>query len=227
MSLPRQGLRGLVALLALASPGSALAAEPAAEPPAPGAAPTAAPAVEPIAPVAPVAAPAVAPPPPAVESTPPPSPRTWRAAVRLEYGTLRKPSDCQNYCEDAYGPALAVSVGWMMMPRLAVLLEGWLFQRDALAAFAGAQYWLGEEGGWVRAGVGVMDTQHQNSDGGSGAGTGPALSLAAGVRLTRFGDVSASSSLRNVSTELAVRFAAVTHDAGTVTALTLGYGIAW
>lgn len=148
----------------------------------------------------------------------PPRVRPWRAAVRVEYGTLRKPSDCPNYCNDAYGPALAASVGWMLMPRLAAIFEGWLFQRDAKAAFTGAQYWLGEEEGWVRASVGVMQTRHHNADGGPGDGTGPALSLGAGVRLTSFG---------SFSTELSVRFAAVAHDVGTVSSFTLGYGIAW
>lgn len=234
MSLPREGLRGLAALLALAHSGSALADEPAAaaaaEQPAPAAAPTAPPVAEPVVAPVPVAAPVVAPAPvaapvvapvapsPAVESMPPTSQRTWRAAVRLEYGTLRKPSDCPNYCDDAYGPALSLSAGWMMSPQLAVVLEGWLFERDALAVLAGAQYWLGEEDGWVRASVGVMNTRHHNADGGPGGGTGPALNLGAGVRLSRF---------NNFSTELAVRFAVVTHDVGTVSAFTLGYGLAW
>jgi hypothetical protein len=147
------------------------------------------------------------------------APRTWRAALSLEYGMLDNPSECPGYCQTAYGPALAISGGYMLTPRMAVVGEGWIFQRDALAGLAGAQLWLGDdEEGWVRGSAGIMSTKHHNADGGGGDGTGPALSLGGGARLSCFDDF---------STELSARLTAVFHELGYVTSFTVGYGLAW
>jgi hypothetical protein len=145
------------------------------------------------------------------------APSPWRGGISLEFGTLRRPSLCPGYCQDAYGPAVGVSAGRVLLPELAVVVEGWLFERDARAALAGAQWWLAGRG-WLRGSAGVMSTSHHNADGGEGAGTGPAISLGAGARLACFGEV---------STELSLRATAVVHDTGRVTSLTVGYGLAW
>lgn len=146
----------------------------------------------------------------------PEAPR-WRGGLSLEFGTLTRPSECPGYCENAYGPALGLVVGRALRPRLTLLLEGWLFQREALALAAGVQQALGSRA-WVRGSAGVMSTSHHNSDGGPGAGVGPALGVSGGVRLAE---------LRGVSTELLVRATAVVHEVGRVTSLSVGYGLAW
>lgn len=158
------------------------------------------------------------PPAAAADEVPTGAPRTWRASMSVEYGTLRRPSECLGYCQNAYGPALGVAAGHMMSPRLALVAEGWLFQRDALGGFIGAQLWLGEGAAWLRGSGGIMSTSHHNADGGPGGGTGPALSASGGVTLSCFGDF---------SSELSARLAAVEHDLGLVTSFTVGYGIAW
>lgn len=156
--------------------------------------------------------------PAAADAVPASAARTWRASMSVEYGTLRRPTDCPNYCQDAYGPALGLTAGHMMSPRLALVGEGWLFQRDALGGFVGAQLWLDEGAAWLRGSGGIMSTAHHNADGGPGSGTGPAISASGGVTLSCFGEI---------SSELSARVAAVAHDVGLVTSFTVGYGIAW
>ncbi len=143
--------------------------------------------------------------------------RRWRGGLSLEFGTLTRPSGCPGYCQDAYGPALGVAIGRALRPTLTVLLEGWLFQREALALAAGVQHALGGRA-WVRGSAGVMSTVHHNADGGDGEGVGPALSVSGGVRLAELG---------GVSTELLMRATAVVHEVGHVTSLSVGYGLAW
>ncbi len=145
------------------------------------------------------------------------SPQRWHAAMSVEFGTLRRPSDCPNYCDHAYGPALGGSGGYRVSSRHVVVAEGWLFQRDALALLGGMQLLLGERA-WLRGSAGVMATSHHNADGGSGSGVGPAVSLGAGVRLARYD---------RVATEVSARATLVAHEVGIVTSWTVGYGIAW
>lgn len=110
-----------------------------------------------------------------------------------------------------------MAVGRALRPTLAVIVEGWLFQREALALAAGVQQALGGRA-WVRGSAGVMSTKHHNADGGPGDGVGPALSVSGGLSLAE---------LRGVSTELLVRATAVVHQEGRVTSLSVGYGLAW
>lgn len=148
----------------------------------------------------------------------PESARTWRASMSVEYGVLRRPTGCPGYCQDAYGPALGVAAGHMLSSRVELVVEGWLFQREALGGFVGAQLWLDEGRGWLRGGGGPLRTYHHNADGGDAEGTDPALSASGGVTLSCYGEL---------STELSGRITTVTHASGRVTSFTVGYGIAW
>jgi hypothetical protein len=145
------------------------------------------------------------------------SPQRWHAAMSVEFGTLRRPSYCQGYCEHAYGPALGGSAGYRVSSRHVVVAEAWLFQREARGLLGGIQLLLGERA-WLRGSAGVMATSHHNADGGGGSGVGPAASLGAGVRVARYD---------RVATEVSARATLVKHEAGIVTSWTVGYGIAW